>query len=128
MTTEMHSTPEERAAKRVKDRTDVMWHLATYVIVNVFLWLIVPQAAFWVTVGWGIGVAFHVAYYFIGDDGPENPRYQKYLAEERAREERDQAWLVRAAPSPTTAEASSSTITCWRQLGVGRRSPPLDER
>ena len=86
MTTPTHSTPEERAAKRVKDRTDVMWHVATYVIVNVFLWLIVPQAAFWVTLGWGIGLAFHVAYYFIGDDGPENPRYQKYLAEERARD------------------------------------------
>ena len=84
MTPAMNSTPEERAAKPVKDRTDLMWHVATYVIVNAFLWLIVPQAAFWVTVGWGIGLAFHVAYHFIGDDGPENPRYQKYLAERNA--------------------------------------------
>ncbi len=91
MTTATPSTPEARAAKRVKDRTDVMWHVATYLIINVFLWLIVPQAAFWVTLGWGIAVAFHVAYYFIGDDGPDNPRYQKYLAEERARDDQHQA-------------------------------------
>ena len=90
MTANMHSTPEERAAKRVKDRTDVMWHAATYVIINAFLWLIVPQAAIWVTIGWGIGLGFHVAAYFIGDDGPDNPRYQKYLAEERARDEQHQ--------------------------------------
>lgn len=84
-----HSTPEERAAQRVEDYTAVMWHVATYVIVNVFLWFIVPQAAFWVTLGWGIGLAFHVAFYFIGDDGPENRRYQKYLAEEQAKEPQD---------------------------------------
>ena len=89
-------TPEERAAQRVKDYTDVMWHVATYLIINAFLWLIVPQAAFWVTLGWGIGLAFHVAYYFIGDDGPQNRRYQAFLARERALEaqleqERDQS-------------------------------------
>ncbi len=89
MTAEAHSTPEERAAKRVKDRTDLLWHIATFVIINVFLWVIVPPAAFWVTVGWGIGLAFHVASYLIGDDGTENPRYRKYLEEERAREEQD---------------------------------------
>lgn len=87
MATEIKSTPEERAAKRVKNRTDLLWHVAAYVIINAFLWVIVPQAAFWVTLGWGIGLAFHVANYFIGDDGPGNRRYQKYLAEERAREE-----------------------------------------
>ena len=87
MDTELHGTPEERAAKRVKDRSDLLWHVATYVIINAFLWIIVPQAAIWVTIGWGIGLAFHVASYFIGDVGPDNRRYQKYLAEERAREE-----------------------------------------
>ena len=89
MAGEPASTPEERAAKRVKDYTDVMWHVATYLIINVFLWLIVPQAAFWVTLGWGIGLAFHVAYYFIGDDGPSNRRYRTFLAQERAREKQD---------------------------------------
>ncbi len=87
MASEVGGTPEERAAERVKNYTDVAWHAATYVIINVFLWLIVPpQAAFWITVGWGLGLAFHIAYYFIGDDGPNNRRYQAFLAQERARE------------------------------------------
>ncbi len=86
MTTGIHGTPEERAAKRVKNRTDVLWHVAVYVIINAFLWLIVPQAAFWVTIGWGIGVAFHVASYFIGEPGPDSALYQKYLTEERERD------------------------------------------
>ena len=89
MTIDPNSTPEERAAKRVDDYNGLVWHVVVYAIVNVFLWIIVPQAAFWVTIGWGIGLAFHVAAYFIGDDGPENKRYQKYLAEERAREPQD---------------------------------------
>ncbi len=89
MAIETPSTPEERAAQRVKDYTGVMWHVATYIIINVFLWLIVPQAAFWATIGWGVGLAFHVAYYFIGDDGPKNRRYQAFLVQERAREEQD---------------------------------------
>ncbi len=87
MATQMHSTPEERAAKRVKDRSDLLWHVSVYVVVNAFLWIVVPAAAIWVTLGWGIGLAFHVAAYFIGDDGRDNPRYQRYLAEERARDE-----------------------------------------
>ena len=82
-----HGTPEERAAKRVEEYSAFMWHLAAYVIINIFLWVIVPQSAFWVTIGWGIGLAFHAANYFIGNDGPDNRRYQKYLAEERAKEE-----------------------------------------
>jgi uncharacterized membrane protein len=87
MAAETENTPEARAAKRVQDRSALLWHVASYVIVNAFLWVIVPEAAIWVTIGWGIGLAFHLAAYFIGDDGPDNPRYQKYLAEERARDE-----------------------------------------
>ena len=81
-------TPEERASRRVKDFTDVMWHVATFVIINAFMWLLVPQAAIWITLFWGVGLAFHVAYYFIGDDGPQNRRYQAFLAQERAREKK----------------------------------------
>lgn len=71
----------------MEDFTGLMWHVVVYVVVNAFLWIIVPEAAFWVTLGWGIGLAFHLAAYFIGDDGTDNRRYQKYLAEERAREQ-----------------------------------------
>lgn len=87
MATQPHRTPEERAAQRVEDHNALLWHVAAYVIVNVFLWVIVPEAAFWVTLGWGIGLAFHLAAYFIGDDGTDSRRYQRYLEEERDREE-----------------------------------------
>lgn len=87
MTSTTHRTPEERATKRVKTRTDLLWHIATFVIINAFLWLIVPNAAIWVTLAWGIALAFHVAYSFIGDAGPDNRRYHKYLDQERADDE-----------------------------------------
>jgi hypothetical protein len=92
----------------VKDRTDAMWHVATYVLVNAFLWSIVPRAAFWVTIGWGIGLVFHVAYDFMGDDGPENPRYQKYLARERAREEQESGFQ----PRPRRATCEEIVAPC----------------
>ena len=87
------NTPEERAAKRAKDASDVMWHIAAFVIVNAFLWFIDIQGggghwAYWTTIGWGVGLAFHIASYLI-DDGRSNRRYQKYLAEERRWEERE---------------------------------------
>ena len=70
-----------------------MWHLATFVIINGFLWAIdLYQGggvnwAFWVTISWGIGLAFHVASYMLDDNGLQNRRYQRYLEEERARDE-----------------------------------------
>lgn len=83
------ATPEERARKRVEDFTGLMWHVAVFVIVNIFLWLIVPGAAFWVTVPWGIGLAFHAAAYFLDESGFQRRRYQKFLAEEQERETGD---------------------------------------
>jgi hypothetical protein len=90
------NTPEERARRRVKDITDVMWHVATFVIVNGFFWFLDLRQggadwAFWITIFWGIALAFHVAYYIIGDDGPSNRRYQRFLAEEQEREIGNQA-------------------------------------
>ncbi len=90
-------TAEDRALKRAKDSTDVMWHVAVYAIVNVFLWFIdIAQGgglnwAFWPTIGWGIGVAFHVASYVIDDSGTQGRKYQQFLAEERAKDNSDQA-------------------------------------
>ena len=75
---------------RVKQYTDFMWHLATFVIVNGFLWLLdFGQGgglnwAFWPTLGWGIGLAFHAAAYRFGDAG-QSRRYQKFPAEKRSR-------------------------------------------
>ena len=68
-------TAEDRALKRAKETTDVMWHVSVYAIVNIFLWFIdIAQGggldwAFWPTIGWGIAVAFHVASHVIDDSG-----------------------------------------------------------
>ena len=91
MDTQPFGSPEERAAKRVEEYNALLWHAATYVIVNAFLWIVVPGGAFWVTIGWGIGMAFHLAAYFIGEPGPDSARYQRYLDEERAKEHPDPA-------------------------------------
>lgn len=86
------TSPEQRARQRVKEFTDVMWHAATFVIINGFLWAIDivqgggVQWAFWVTIAWGIGLAFHVAAYLLSDNGAQNRRYHRFLEEEQARE------------------------------------------
>ena len=83
------STPEERAQKRVKEFSDLMWHVAAYVIVNAFLWIMDfaqgggLEWAYWVTIPWGIGLAFHAAAYFLDESGMQSRRYKKYLEEER---------------------------------------------
>ncbi len=91
------STPEERARKRVKERTDVMWHVSAYAIINALLWLIdIGQGggvdwAFWPTIGWGVGLGFHVASYMIDESGQEGRKYEQFLAEERAKDEHERA-------------------------------------
>jgi hypothetical protein len=91
------STPEERARKRAKERTDVMWHVAAFVVINILLWVIdIGQGggidwAFWPTIGWGVGLAFHVASYVIDVSGMEERSYQKFLVEERSKESSDHA-------------------------------------
>jgi hypothetical protein len=66
-------TESERAQarKRIKDRRGFGWHLATYVIINVFLvliWWFSGGGGFWpiwTMVPWGIGLAFHFVATFL---------------------------------------------------------------
>jgi hypothetical protein len=62
------------AARRLKERSDFRWHLVTYVVINGMLWVIwaltrqesgsaVPWPL-WVTLFWGVGLAFHAGYAF----------------------------------------------------------------
>ena len=85
------ATPEQRARRRAKEYSDMIWHVATFVIINAFLWFLDLRSggadwAYWVTMGWGLGVAFHVASYYIDTSGKEGRKYQQFLAEERAKE------------------------------------------
>jgi hypothetical protein len=78
--------PETRAARREGALTGVLWHAATFIIINGFLWFIDLQQgglewAYWVTVSWGIAMAFHAAWYFITERGVS--KYERSLDQER---------------------------------------------
>ncbi len=69
------SALREKAEKRVKQRTRVLEHIATYVLVNGFLvvvWALTGAGYpwfLWVMAGWGLGLALNVASYFTGSKG-----------------------------------------------------------
>jgi hypothetical protein len=93
---EGESTPEARARERTESFTGLMWHIGTFVVINAFLWVLDivvgvggVQWAYWITFFWGIGLAFHVLAYLIGDSGVEERKYQKFLAEEQKRQAHD---------------------------------------
>lgn len=77
---------ESRAARRSGALTGVMWHVATFLIINAFLWFVdLLQGginfAYWVSITWGIAVAFHVAWYLITERGVS--KYEHTLDQER---------------------------------------------
>ena len=64
----------------------MLWHLATFLIINAFLWFIdLLQGgldwAYWVAITWGIAIAFHVAWYLITERGVD--KYESSLDQER---------------------------------------------
>ena len=90
------STPEERAHKRAKASTSLMWHIGVFIIINAFFWILDLatgaeglQWAYWITIFWGLALAFHVLAYFVGESGAEQRKYRKYLSEEQAQQPDD---------------------------------------
>ena len=81
-------TPEERAANRAREYVGLLWHLAVFVIVNGFLWaldLLKGDGLNWaylVTIMWGIGLAFHIAAYWLDGSGFQDRAYRRFLAKE----------------------------------------------
>jgi len=81
-------TPEERARERAKEYVGLLWHLAVFVIVNGFLWaldLLKGDGLNWaylVTIMWGIGLAFHIAAYWLDGSGFQDRAYRRFLAKE----------------------------------------------
>ena len=63
----------ERVEKRLKDRNDLLYHVAAYVIVNTFLIIVWALSGagypwfIWTLAPWGVGLAFHVFAFFMGD-------------------------------------------------------------
>lgn len=86
-------TAEERARKRAEEWASVWWHVAAYVVINPFLWMLdwLPderfQWVFWVTVPWGVALALHIAAYQIEIRGVKDRKYEQFLAQERERED-----------------------------------------
>ena len=87
-------TPEERARRRAKSYTSLLWHIGVFVVINGFFWLLDLvvsaegiQWAYWITIFWGLALAFHIVAYFVGESGVEQRKYRQALAEERQAEE-----------------------------------------
>jgi uncharacterized membrane protein YhaH (DUF805 family) len=76
------SISAEEKARRARYLTGVMWHVGAFLIINAFFWildLLVGQAgvqwAYWITLFWGLAVAFHVlAYLVVGRRSDGTPR------------------------------------------------------
>jgi hypothetical protein len=84
-------TPHERALRRAKYLTGLMWHLGAFVIINVFFWILDAMGAgginwaFWITGTWGFGLAFHTLAYFVDGRDLQGRKAAQYEAEDRAR-------------------------------------------
>jgi hypothetical protein len=68
-----------RAAQRIKERNDFRWHLITYLVINGMMWVIWAVVhgvhsypwPIWLTLFWGIGLAFHWGYVTRRTTSPE---------------------------------------------------------
>ena len=85
-------TPEERARKHMEDRAALLVHVALFVVGNIAVWVIDAvtgggiQWAYWTTIGWSIAIVVHAGVYFLLYGKGNDQRYQRYLAEERAKD------------------------------------------
>ena len=82
-------TPQERAQKRAKYLSGLIWHAGAFVIINAFFWILDGVGAGginwspWITVFWGFALAFHALAYFVDGRQLEERKTQEYLEEER---------------------------------------------
>jgi len=86
-------TPEERARRRARYLSGLLWHTGAFLIINAFFWIldlsIGPgglEWAFWITLFWGFALAFHALAYYVDGRGIEERRYLRYLEEEKRRD------------------------------------------
>ncbi len=90
-----HDAAVERARKRVKELRDFYVHAAIYVVVNTGLVLLDlaqgggVQWAYWVIIGWGIGLAAHGVSVFIFESRGASRWEARKLAEFTEQEERN---------------------------------------
>lgn len=82
-------TSEQRAAKRAKYLTGLMWHAGAFVIINAFFWILDAWGegginwAYIITAVWGFALAFHALAYWVDGRQVEERKTQQYLREEQ---------------------------------------------
>jgi hypothetical protein len=74
------------ARRRAKYLTDLLWHVGAFLIINAAFWAMDLflgqdglQWAYWITIFWGIGLAFHVLAWLIDGRQLERRRTERYL-------------------------------------------------
>ncbi|MFH1150183.1 MAG: 2TM domain-containing protein [Actinomycetota bacterium] len=88
---------QKQAKKRVDEKIGLLSHIATYVIINVFLFVVWGLTSnwsgypwfVWVIVGWGIGLAFNIFFYFSGRKGQASRDRMMAKEMDRIRKEQD---------------------------------------
>lgn len=90
----MHDEKRDRARERVEQLKGFYSHLAIFIVVNVILILINILTSpgswwfYWVTLFWGIGLAFHAANVFgrrrMFSKEWEEKKIQQYITEEES--------------------------------------------
>ena len=89
MTQTARSDPSERAVRRAKYLTGLMWHVGTYVIINAFFKLLDLLGAgginwsIWIVAFWGFALAFHALDYAVDGRNVEKTKAEQYTREEQ---------------------------------------------
>lgn len=84
-------TVEERAQRRAKYLSGLVWHAGTFLIINAFFWYLDLtgqsglQWSYWITVAWGLALAFHALAYYVDGRGLEERKARQYIEEEKRR-------------------------------------------
>mgnify|MGYP001814702510 CR=1 FL=1 len=85
-------TPEERARRKAKYLSGLLWHAGVFLIINGLFWILdlgVGDGGFdwalWITGAWGLALAFHVLAWFIDGRQIQERKALEYLAEEQTR-------------------------------------------
>lgn len=84
------ATPAQRAHRRAEYLAGLWWHVGTFVVMNAFFWILDllvgasgVQWAYWITLFWGLALAFHVVAYLVDGRRLAERKAQQYLAEEQ---------------------------------------------
>ncbi len=80
--------PEERARKRAKYLTGLLWHAGSFLIINTFFWILDIVGgggldwAPWITGVWGFALAFHALAYAVEGRDLEGRKTRQYVEDE----------------------------------------------